>query len=79
MLRVNGLMRVIPGPIGGVYWDLRYNHLSDAFPWILVLILDSMALVAGIIGYRFRSARIFGYSGVFIWVLMGFMFSISGL
>lgn len=79
MLRFIGLMRVIPGPIGEVYWDLRYNQLTDALPWILILLFDLLALVAGIIWYHFRSARIIGYSGVVIWVLVGFIFSISWL
>ena len=79
MLRLGGLMRVLPGPVSLVCWDLRYNNLSDAFVWILILILDLLALIAGITLCRSRIARIIGYAGVAIWVFMGFLFSISGL
>jgi len=72
-------MWVFPGPFPLVYWDLRYNQLSDAIIWIAALIFDLLALAAGIILRRSRSARIIGYIGVVIWVFMGFLFSISGL
>ncbi len=79
IMRLSGLMSVVPGPFSLVYWDLRYNNLSDAFIWILILILDLLALAAGIILFRSRIARIIGYAGVAIWIFMGFLFSISGL
>ena len=79
ILRFKGLMWVFPGPFPLVYWDLRYNQLSDAIIWIAALIFDLLALAAGIILRRSRSARIIGYIGVVIWVFMGFLFSISGL
>lgn len=78
-VRLVGLMTVIPGPLSLAYWDLRYNRLTDALPWVFILIGDVVGLAYGLHSPDKRVARFIGYVAVVIWVLMGFMFSIAGL
>lgn len=78
-LRLQGLARVLPGPLSLVYWDLRYNEPADALPWLVVLLVDILALSYGLYSLNSRLARVVGYVAVFVWVLMGMVFSTSGL
>jgi hypothetical protein len=78
-LRLLGLVSVIPGPLSLVYWDLRYNQPADALPWLVVLLVDTFALSYGLYSSNSRPARLVGYVAVFVWVLMGLVFSTSGL
>lgn len=78
-LRFLSWIQVVLGPTSLAYWDLRYNGISDAVTWLVILILDIGALGWGLYSPKSRLARFAGYIGVVIWVLMGNMFPMSGL
>ncbi len=78
-LRVLGLFSVILGPLYQIYFDLRHNQAVDALPWIAILLADICALAYGLYAAHSRPARLVGYLGVFVWVLLGFAVSMSGL
>ena len=72
------LSMVLPGPIGSLLWEVFYGRPAVAFELTVVLVVNLIALAAGIRLRHSRFFRLIGYLGVVVWVFMGLAWAVGG-